>query len=210
MQDIRSAFSDLHIREIVIDSNDGRYKAGAKIILENPEILDQWPKSRQNVFVKNKEVSVCVGNSDGWLCVAKLPLHYDDARFQELADAYGMVKTAFVMISEVTGMYADNYISHRRWINLTMLLGEGKGYGFIKYSTSEAAAQARHLLNTRSIGNYHLDCDWLNSSHISFKSLHSKALRIDGLPSGYRDREGLRKLFTVVKPPPFCQVIDIR
>lgn len=104
LQDIRSAFSDLQIREIVIDSNDGRYKAGAKIMLENPEILDQWPKSRQNVFVKNKEVSVCVGNSDGWLCVARLPLEYDDARFQELADAYGMVKTAFVMISEVTGI----------------------------------------------------------------------------------------------------------
>ena len=75
-QDIRGSFPDLGIVSITIETNDGRYKAGAKMSVENPEILDEWPESRQNVYVKNKEVSVCVGNSDGWLCVAKLPLNY--------------------------------------------------------------------------------------------------------------------------------------
>lgn len=86
-----------------IDRNDGRYKAGAKVALEKSEILDDWPKSRQNVFVKNKEVSVCVGSSDGWLCLAKLPLDFTEEQFLQLAGAYGKVKEAFTMVSEITG-----------------------------------------------------------------------------------------------------------
>jgi len=78
--------------------------------VENPEILDEWPESRQNVFVKNKEVSVCVGNSDGWLCVAKLPLTYSDDDFINLAGAYGKVREAFLMISEKTGTCFANVL----------------------------------------------------------------------------------------------------
>ena len=89
---------------IIIETNDGRYKAGAKLSVENPEVLDDWPESRRNVFVKNKEVSVCVGNSDGWLCVAKLPLSYSEEDFVHLAGLYGKVREAFLMISEKTGI----------------------------------------------------------------------------------------------------------
>ena len=89
---------------MTIERNDGRYKAGAKLSLDYPELLDDWPESRQNVFVKNKEVSVCVGSSEGWLCVAKLPLSYTDEEFSNLACAYGKVREAFLMISEHTGM----------------------------------------------------------------------------------------------------------
>ncbi len=39
----------------------------------------------------------------------------------------------FLMISEVTG--------------------ESKGYGLVKYITSEAAAQAKHLLTGKEVGN---------------------------------------------------------
>ena len=102
-QDIHGSFPDLGIVSITIETNDGRYKAGAKLTVENPEVLDEWPESRQNVFVKNKEVSVCVGNSDGWLCVAKLPLTYTDDDFVNLAGAYGKVREAFLMISEKSG-----------------------------------------------------------------------------------------------------------
>ena len=102
-QDIRDAFPDLSILSVLIERNDGRYKAGAKLTLENPEIMDEWPKSRQNVFVKNKEVSVCVGGSDGWLCLAKLPLEYSEQDFLNLTGSYGKVKEAFLMLSELTG-----------------------------------------------------------------------------------------------------------
>ena len=99
-QDIRNSFPDLGIVSIMIETNDGRYKAGARISVENPEILGEWPESRQTIYVKNKEVSVCVGNSDGWICVAKLPLSYSDDDFLNLAGAYGKVCEAFLMISK--------------------------------------------------------------------------------------------------------------
>ena len=103
MQDIRDALPDLSILTVAIEHNDGRYKPSAKITLEGPEVLDAWPKSRHPVFVRSKDVSVCVGSSDGWLCVAKLPLDYSDHQFAMLAGAYGKVKECFLMISEKTG-----------------------------------------------------------------------------------------------------------
>jgi hypothetical protein len=103
LQDIRDAFSDVEIVSVAIERNDGRYKASAKLCLEKPELLDDWPKAKANVFVKNKEVCVCIGNSDGWLCVAKLPFNFSDDQFVALAGAYGKVQEAFVMISEKTG-----------------------------------------------------------------------------------------------------------
>ena len=45
---------------------------------------------------------------------------------------YGRVAACFLMISEVTG--------------------DSKGYGLVKYLSSEAAAQARHLLNGKEVG----------------------------------------------------------
>lgn len=114
-QDIHGSFPDLGIVSIIIETNDGRYKAGAKLSVENPEVLDDWPESRRNVFVKNKEVSVCVGNSDGWLCVAKLPLSYSEEDFVHLAGLYGKVREAFLMISEKTG----NHVLSILWFSLT-------------------------------------------------------------------------------------------
>jgi hypothetical protein len=76
----------------------------------------------------------------------------------------------------------------------------------VKYVSSDAAAQARHLLDGRNLNSYILDCDWLNSLHISFKSLHSKALFIDQLPPNYRDLGEFRKVFSVVRNPPYCQI----
>lgn len=102
-QDIRDAFPDLSLLSVHIDRNDGRYKAGAKLSLQRPELLDAWPRSRQNVYVKNKEVSVCVGSSDGWLCVAKMPMDFTEEQFCALAGAYGKVKEAFLMVSDKTG-----------------------------------------------------------------------------------------------------------
>ena len=71
--------------------------------MDAPEVLDEWPPSRQNVFVKNKEVSVCVGASDGWLCVAKMPLSLTEDEFVRLVSGYGRVREAFLMVSPKTG-----------------------------------------------------------------------------------------------------------
>lgn len=53
--------------------------------------------------------------------------------------------------------------------------GESKGYGLVKYCSCDAASQAKHLLDGRIVqSNYKIICEWLNSSHITYKSLHSK------------------------------------
>ena len=111
MQDIREALPDLSILSVAIEHNDGRYKPSARLALERPEVLDAWPRSRHTVFVRSKDVSVCVGSSDGWLCVAKLPLDYTDLNFAMLAGAYGKVKESFLMVSEKTGELGVGLIS---------------------------------------------------------------------------------------------------
>lgn len=91
--------------------------------------------------------------------------------------------------------------------------GDSKGYGLIKYVSSDAAAQARHLLDGRTVTcpkfphmSYSLNCDWLSSSHITFKSLHSKALLVERLPPGYRDLKEFRQICSVVQKPAFSNV----
>jgi len=86
---------------VAIETTDGRYKAGAKLTLDAPAVLDAW--TRSSAYVAGKEVSLCVAASDGWLCAARLPQDLDDDAFQQLAEAYGAVKQAFVVISERTG-----------------------------------------------------------------------------------------------------------
>merc|ERR1719483_299166 len=185
-QDIRTAFPDIELTAIIIEKSDGRYRPGAKLSLAVPELLDDWPKARENVFVKNKEVSVCVGSSDQWVCIARLPLDLSDQEFTTLVSGYGKVRSCFLMCSEKTG--------------------ESKGYGLVKYCSNEAAAQARHLLDGRDIRGFSIQADWLNSTHISFKQLHSKCLYVDNIPLNYRDMTTYRKIFSVIKNPPYCQI----
>ena len=84
--------------------------------------------------------------------------------------------------------------------------GESKGYGLIKYVSSDASAQARHLLDGRLVGSHKIVCDWLDSSHVTFASLHSKILYVDCLPANYRDNAEFRKMFSVEKNPCYCMV----
>jgi len=129
---------------------------------------------------------VCVGSSDQWVCIARLPLDFSDQEFTTLVSGYGAVRSCFLMCSEVSG--------------------ESKGYGLVKYCSNEAAAQARHLLDGRDIRGFSIQADWLNSTHISFKQLHSKCLYVDNLPPNYRDMATYRKIFSVIKNPPYCQI----
>lgn len=90
---------------------------------------------------------------------------------------------------------------------IVFVTGESKGYGLIKYLSSDASAQARHLLDGRLVGPTHeIDCDWLNSSHISFASLHSKTLYVDCLPQNFRDMKEFRRMFSVITATSYCHV----
>ena len=118
--------------------------------------------------------------------MARLPLLLQDKAFTSLVAAYGKVRAAFLMVSERTG--------------------RSKGYGLVKYCSNEAAAQARHLLDGRELEGHSLQADWLNSTHIAFRQLHSKCLYVDQLPPNYRDMATYRRVFSVVRNPPYCQV----
>ena len=48
--------------------------------------------------------------------------------------------------------------------------------------------------------------DWLPSSIIQYKSLHSKCLLVENLPPQYRNFTQFRKIFSCVAKPPYCQV----
>ena len=125
-----------------------RVKAGARLRLGKPEVLDCWPVSRQVVFICNKEVSVCVGSSEGWLCVARLPPDTREEEFSKLVSSYGVVGESFLVVSEVTGA--------------------GKGYGVVRYVCSQAAAQARHLLANKTVRGYSIQVRYPHHLHIQY------------------------------------------
>ena len=57
------------------------------------------------------------------------------------------------------------------------------------------------------VGTAHrIVCDWLDSSHVTFASLHSKILYVDCLPANYRDNAEFRKIFSVENNPCYCMV----
>lgn len=84
--------------------------------------------------------------------------------------------------------------------------GESKGYGFVEYATKEAALHAKSKLDGMQINDSTLCADFIDGSHITFESLHSKCLYVDNLPLNYRDMGEFRRLFSKVINPPYCQI----
>lgn len=66
--------------------------------------------------------------------------------------------------------------------------------------------QAKNALDGRRILDSVAVCDWLDSSHVTVRSLHSKCLYVDRLPPNYRDMGEFRRVFSAVVNPPYCQV----
>lgn len=84
--------------------------------------------------------------------------------------------------------------------------GESKGYGFVEYVSKETALHAKNMLDRKAVEDLVLCCDWLDSTHVTFESLHSKCLFVDHLPKDFRDMGQFRKVFSAVVSPPYCQV----
>jgi len=89
---------------------------------------------------------------------------------------------------------------------LFLFAGDSKGYGFVEYVTKEAALQAKNALDGKRILDFTAVCDWLDSSHVTIRSLHSKCLYVDQLPPNYRDMGEFRRVFSTIVNPPYCQV----
>ena len=66
--------------------------------------------------------------------MARLPPDTGEEEFSLLVSSYGLVGESFLVASEVTGA--------------------GKGYGLVRYKCSQAAAQARHLLDNKTVRGF--------------------------------------------------------
>nr|CAD7442742.1 unnamed protein product [Timema bartmani] len=182
-QEIRELLSDFPVQSVFLQCGTG--SGTARAVLEDPELLEEWDKER--IFLlRGQRVLVCPSPTDMMLCVARLPTTYTEEHFQALVHTYGKIQCSFLMISEKTG--------------------ESKGYGFVEYTTKESALQAKNILDGLQVENCALCCDWLDSSHVTFESLHSKCLYVDKLPKDFRDMGEFRKVFSSVVNPPYCQI----
>ncbi|XP_065226640.1 ribonucleoprotein PTB-binding 1-like [Planococcus citri] len=183
-QEISQLLSDYRIKYIHITSNDDT-SGTAMVTLEDPHILEDW-NTDNPFFLRGQSVSVSPTPTEMLLCVARLPLYYGEDEFYNMIKSYGDIKTYFLMISEKTG--------------------KSKGYGFVQYTNKEHAMAARNALNDKIVDTFRLVCDWLDSSHLTLKSLHSKCLYVDKLPNNFRDMGEFRKVFAKVVNPPYCQI----
>ncbi|OXA63363.1 Ribonucleoprotein PTB-binding 1 [Folsomia candida] len=177
--EIRELLAEWEVQSVTVQSGS------ARVSLCSPEVLEDW--DRNAVFtVRGQRVTIVPSLSEMLLCVGRIPLTYTEAQFNNLVSSYGEIRRAFVMISERTG---DN-----------------KGYGFVEYVTKEAALQAKNALDGKRLLDCTAVCDWLDSSHITVRSLHSKCLYVDRLPPNYRDMAEFRRVFSTIVNPPYCQI----
>ncbi|XP_054287365.1 ribonucleoprotein PTB-binding 1-like [Macrosteles quadrilineatus] len=181
--EIRELLNDFPVTKITVTS--GADSSIARAELENPEMLEEWDRDR-TFLLYGQCVPVCPAATKIMLCVANLPLNYTEKEFNTLVKYCGEVKRSFLMISEKTG--------------------ESKGYGFVEYKSKEISVLAKNILGSQQINNHTLVCDWLDSSHVTFESLHSKCLYVDGLPINYCDMSEFRKIFSSIVNPLFCQI----
>ncbi|XP_050527162.1 ribonucleoprotein PTB-binding 1-like [Daktulosphaira vitifoliae] len=182
--EIRKALIEFPIESVHISTTSG--SSMAKVILEDPELrMEEWDFNKQ-FLIRGQRIPVSPTPTEMLLCVARLPLSYTEEQFSQLIQMYGEVEKSFLIISEKTG--------------------ENKGYGFVEYTKKEYAIAAKSGLDGKEIRDTKLVCDWLDGSHITYESLHSKCLYVDKLPTGFRDMSEFRQMFAKVVNPPYCQI----
>ncbi|KAK3909479.1 Ribonucleoprotein PTB-binding 1 [Frankliniella fusca] len=184
-EEIRELLVDFPVLSVQLQCGSGTGAGVARASLEDPEMLEEWDRDRL-FLLRGQRVPVAPTPTDMLLCVARLPLHYTESQFTGLVRSYGEVRRCFLMISEKTG--------------------ESKGYGFVEYMSKETALHAKNMLDRKSVEDLVLCCDWLDSSHVTFESLHSKCLFVDHLPKDFRDMGQFRKVFSAIVSPPYCQI----
>lgn len=184
LQEIRKLLIEFPVESIHISTTSG--SSMARVTLEDPELrMEEWDFNKQFVL-RGQRIPVSPTPTEMLLCVARLPYNYTEDQFTRLVQMYGEVRKTFLIISEKTG--------------------ESKGYGFVEYLNKECAITAKCGLDGKGIDESTLVCDWLDGSHITYDSLHSKCLYVDNLPKSFRDMSEFRKVFAKVVNPPYCQV----
>ncbi|KAL5237531.1 hypothetical protein ACI65C_004941 [Semiaphis heraclei] len=183
-EEIRKLLIEFPVESIHISTTSG--SSMARVTLEDPELrMEEWDFHKQFVL-RGQRIPVSPTPTEMLLCVARLPYSYTEDQFTRLVQMYGEVRKTFLIISEKTG--------------------ESKGYGFVEYLNKECAITAKCGLDGKGIEDQTLVCDWLDGSHITYESLHSKCLYVDNLPKSFRDMSEFRKMFAKVVNPPYCQI----
>ena len=74
----------------------------ARILLAEPEVLETFPKSSTHT-IRGHKVTITPSNTEGLLCVARLPQDFEEQDFAALTTSFGEVSFCFLMRSEKTG-----------------------------------------------------------------------------------------------------------
>ncbi|CAG0881171.1 unnamed protein product [Cyprideis torosa] len=189
-------------------------KTSAKVFLSDPTKLEAFPYLSPSAAARKHEnpnatmftsaltytcllysllsvqvlvvLSVAPSPTDGLLCVAHLPPAMTEDEFHELVSRSGDVRRCFLMRAQKTG--------------------ESKGYGFVEYVSRDQGFASKGYLNGLSLEGTTLVCDWLDSCVVGFQDLHSRCLKVEGLPDNFRDMTELRRVMSAVVSPPYCQI----
>ncbi|NXL88920.1 RAVR1 protein, partial [Alectura lathami] len=181
-QEVHDLLSDYELKYCFVD----KYKGTAFVTLLNGEQADAAIRRFHGTKLRDRELRVQLQPTDALLCVANLPRLYTQQQFEELVRPFGNLERCFLVYSERSG--------------------HSKGYGFVEYMKKDSAARAKSDLLGRQLGTRTLYVHWSDVTQLTLELVHSRCLCVDKLPHGYGDLEELRRAFSAVRAPSFCQV----
>uniref|UniRef100_A0A8C8SD26 Ribonucleoprotein PTB-binding 1 n=1 Tax=Pelusios castaneus TaxID=367368 RepID=A0A8C8SD26_9SAUR len=181
-QEVHDLLSDYELKYCFVD----KYKGTAFVTLLNGEQAESAINKFHLSKLRDKEISVQLQPTDALLCIANLPQLYTQQQFEELVRPFGNLERCFLVYSEKTG--------------------HSKGYGFVEYMKKDSAARAKSDLLGKQLGTRTLYVHWTDASQLTVDLVHSKCLCVDKLPHNYNELEELRRVFSAVCAPTFCQL----
>ncbi|XP_064194530.1 ribonucleoprotein PTB-binding 2-like isoform X1 [Anguilla rostrata] len=181
-QEVRSILCKYELKYCYVDRNKGT----AFVTLLNGDQAQDAMRSLHQTPVRGREITVQLQSADALLCVTNLPHTLTAAQFQELARLHGNLERCFLVYSHRTG--------------------HSKGYGFAEYMKKDSASRARCELSGLRRGGRALAAQWVDASRLTADLLHSRCLRVDGLPGDLGASEELSRAFGSRHKPIFCQL----
>ncbi|XP_042749615.1 ribonucleoprotein PTB-binding 1-like, partial [Lagopus leucura] len=182
--EVQEMLCDFELQHCFVDRHSGM----ASITLSDAAAAERALQRLQRCTLRRHRLHAEVQPCSALLCVAHLPRRCSQQPWEALVRPYGAVG--------------------RCWLVHSRASGRCKGYGFVEYLHEEAAAAAQAELQGRALGTQVLfvrRCDG-GGELMEEEDLHSRCLCVEGLPRGYADGEGLRRVFSGVCGPKFCQL----
>ncbi|OCT84832.1 ribonucleoprotein PTB-binding 2 isoform X2 [Xenopus laevis] len=183
-QEIHDLLKGYEIKYCYVDKNK---KTAFITLLNGEQAQDVIQKFHQHTL-RDRDISVQLQPTDAVLCVTNLPPLFTLHDFEDLVRAYGNTERCLLVYSELTG--------------------HSKGYGFVEYMKKDSASKARLELIGKSLAEFTLFAQWMDSNQLTMELVHSKCLCVNKLPKGYNDSDELTQLFSALYKPLFCQLAE--